>query len=81
MYKATLDGLEEVAIKLMKPEAANSESSIEKFVDEIDILRACRNAHIVTFIGAWANEVQACLLISSLTYGSSKLSMHHGWHV
>ena len=48
-----------IAIKLMKPETANSNSSIRRFVAEIDILRACRHAHVVTFVGAWANEVHA----------------------
>ncbi|KAK9787355.1 hypothetical protein WJX73_003664 [Symbiochloris irregularis] len=56
VYKGIMDGVNEVAIKLLKPETQNSASSIDKFIAEIDVLRACRDQHIVTFNGAWANK-------------------------
>ena len=59
MYKAELDGVTEVAIKLLKPETATSDSSARKFLAEIDVLRACRNQHVVAFLGAWAQKVGA----------------------
>ena len=56
MYKAELDGVSEVAVKLLKPETMASESSSRKFLAEIDVLRACRDQHIVAFLGAWAHK-------------------------
>ena len=57
VYKAQLDGVDEVAIKLLKPETAADDSSARQFLAEIDVLRACRNQHVVTFLGAWAQKV------------------------
>ncbi|KAK9812352.1 hypothetical protein WJX73_004586 [Symbiochloris irregularis] len=56
VYKGVMDGVNDVAIKLMKPETLSSGSSIQKFIAEIDVLRACRDQHIVAFAGAFANE-------------------------
>ncbi|KAK9799778.1 hypothetical protein WJX73_006089 [Symbiochloris irregularis] len=56
VYKGLLDGDLEVAIKLMKPDQSYASSSIAKFIAEIDVLRACRDMHIVAFNGAWASE-------------------------
>ena len=52
-----LDGVVEVAVKLMRPEISGSESSLQKFVAEIDLLRACRHANIVAFLGAFHQDV------------------------
>ncbi|KAK9812104.1 hypothetical protein WJX73_006928 [Symbiochloris irregularis] len=56
VYKGVMDGDLEVAVKLMKPEKDDATASISKFCAEIDLLRACRDEHIVSFKGAWANE-------------------------
>ncbi|KAK9805402.1 hypothetical protein WJX73_001387 [Symbiochloris irregularis] len=56
VYKGVMDGVNDVAIKLMKHDMVNSSSNIAKFLAEIDVLRACRDQHIVAFNGAWANE-------------------------
>ena len=45
-----------MAVKLLKPETMASESSSRKFLAEIDVLRACRDQHIVAFLGAWAHK-------------------------
>ena len=58
VYKANLDGMNDVAIKLLKPETVGSESSVRKFLAEIDVLRACRDPHIVAFYGGWAQKVR-----------------------
>ncbi|KAK9811928.1 hypothetical protein WJX73_000424 [Symbiochloris irregularis] len=56
VYKAVMDGVNEVAIKLLKPETTNTPSAISNFIAEIEILRAARDDHVVAFRGAWANE-------------------------
>ena len=75
VYKATLDGVSDVAVKFLKPEAADQASSIEKFVAEIDVLRACRDTHVVGFLGAWAHNVSIsaahCGAISRRILGST----------
>ena len=50
--------MNDVAIKLLKPETVGSESSVRKFLAEIDVLRACRDPHIVAFYGGWAQKVR-----------------------
>lgn len=57
-----LDGVNEIAIKLLKPEDQNNparvgKSTMTKFVSEMNVLRACRDAHIVSFQGAWVHPV------------------------
>ena len=61
VYKAELDGVSEVALKLLKPETVASDSSSRKFLAEIDVLRACRDQHIVAFLGAWAHKASNSL--------------------
>ena len=57
VYRAKLDGVTDVAVKVLKPDAASKASVLQNFVAEVDILRACRHPHIVNFVGAWADEV------------------------
>lgn len=57
VYKAVLDTVNHVAVKFLNPERANSTSAMKAFGVEIDILRACRNVHVVSFVGAWACQV------------------------
>lgn len=61
VYKAKLDGFNEVAVKVLAAEAASPEENMRRLCEEIDIMRACRDPHIVLFIGAWAHKVpQPC---------------------
>lgn len=55
-----LDGIDEVAVKFLKPEASQQEGSIKKFIAEIDILQACRDTRIVSFLGAYTQNVGDC---------------------
>lgn len=75
VYKGLMDGVNDVAIKLLKPETKDSAASIEKFIAEIDVLRACRDQHIVGFMGAWANQVRYSTL-----YSGSLESVPRGTH-
>ena len=55
VYKATLGGVQTVAVKVFTDQAsteAASASKSEEFQREIAILKACRDKNIVTFIGA-----------------------------
>ena len=63
MYRAKLDGINDVAVKILKSDlgAAHQASALQGFLAEIDIMRACRDTHIVGFLGAWANDVSAIL--------------------
>ncbi|KAK9808198.1 hypothetical protein WJX73_008032 [Symbiochloris irregularis] len=56
VYKGVMDGVYDVAIKLLKPEAISATDGIQDFLAEIDVLRACRDEHVVAFRGAWANQ-------------------------
>ena len=58
VYKARLDKIQDVAVKVLNSQAADRDSnSMTKFVSEIEILKACRHANIVQFVGAFASEV------------------------
>ena len=58
MYKATLDGAQEVAVKFMRPDISSLADSLRRFQTEITIMRACRDSpFIVSFLGAWVHEV------------------------
>ena len=48
MFKATLDGVQTVAVKQLLEQ---NEYQQHKFVNEISILRSCRNENIVCFLG------------------------------
>ncbi len=48
MFKATLDGVQTVAVKQLLEQ---NEYQQHKFVNEIAILRSCRNENIVCFLG------------------------------
>lgn len=67
VYKGVMDGVYDVAIKLLKPEAVGATDGIHNFLAEIDVLRACRDEHVVAFRGAWANEVGAASNFASLS--------------
>lgn len=67
VYKARLDGMSDVAIKIMQPESAHQLDHKRKFYKEIEILRACRDRHVVGFVGAFVDEVSSWLSTSSQT--------------
>lgn len=48
VFKARLDGIEDVAVKLLHSEEAE-QAQTSKFVDEIRIIMRCNNANIVAF--------------------------------
>ena len=62
VYKAKMDGALDVAVKFLKPEAAEQAQGIMKFVAEIDIMRACSHPNILSFLGAWAHQVAGQML-------------------
>ena len=48
VFKATLDGVQTVAVKQLLERSPYQQ---QKFVNEIAILRSCRNENIVCFLG------------------------------
>lgn len=75
VYRAKLDGFNEVAVKVLAAESDSpAEERMRMFLEEINIMRACRDPHIVLFIGAWAHKVtQGCL--ASVPFGVSAASL------
>ena len=60
MYKATIGGVQTVAVKVFTDQVSTTAASAsrkEEFQREIAILKACRDKNIVTFIGA---SLQVC---------------------
>jgi hypothetical protein len=55
VFKATLDGVQTVAVKQLLEQ---NEYQQHKFVNEIAILRSCRNENIVCFLG---EKIVICL--------------------
>lgn len=51
VFRATLDGVQTVAVKQLLEQ---NQYQQQKFVNEIAILRSCRNENIVCFLGEWA---------------------------
>ena len=60
VYKAKLDGSEEVAVKFFNPaEISGSLSSHRRrFEEEIQIMRMCQHPNIVGFLGCWVMSVR-----------------------
>lgn len=57
VYKALLDDVMEVAVKFLKNEGAEGvATNLRQFASEVDIMRACRDPHIVNFLGAWIDQ-------------------------
>lgn len=57
VYKARLDGISNVAVKILKPEGHTNAQLRENFRKEISILSACRDPNIVLFLGAFQMPV------------------------
>lgn len=55
VYKAELDGVEEVAIKFIVPSEA---FSMQNLPAELAISCACRHENVCRFIGAWLQKVR-----------------------
>ena len=62
VLRATLDGVQTVAVKQLLEQ---NEYQQQKFVNEIAILRSCRNENIVCFLGEWATWCMGTLTASS----------------
>lgn len=81
VYKARLDGVTDVAIKFLKPEAhgLNSGDGAGRFFAEVNVLRAARNKYILMFMGAWLHEVipqSSKIPPSNSVLGGTGLRMH-----
>lgn len=62
VYKANLDGnVREVAVKFLAPPRDDEDAihHMRKFAKEVSVLHACRDASIVSFLGAWLQQVCA----------------------
>ena len=57
VYKARLDDVRDVAVKLLNPGTADADLTLQKFVREVNIMRACCDRNIVSLLGAWARHV------------------------
>lgn len=73
MFKGKLDEVNDVAIKFLNPDIADKTSSIYQFSREIDIMRACRAVNIVSFMGAWVQQV--CIIAFKLALPSHHLQL------
>lgn len=54
VYKARLDEVKDVAVKFLLPCDLHL---IQQFAAEVDLCRACRDENLVTFTGAWFQQV------------------------
>lgn len=65
VYKATLDATSgagnEVAVKVLQPEAGE----MQRFEEEVSIMRACQDKRIVEFYGAFISQVGGVLHLLS----------------
>ena len=68
MFKGTLDGIHDVAIKIVSP--AESQREFELLQTEIAILRSCNNTNIVKFHGVCVKEVEVWIVMELLEKGS-----------
>ena len=58
VFKATLDDIQTVALKVLNVDTeAPTKNQLQKFQDEINVIRACRFEHIVRFLGSWTEDV------------------------
>lgn len=69
-----LDGMSDVALKLLDPKAAGSDPAAaeRQFLAEIDIMRASRHANIVSFIGGFPR--MRCRIARALTLRTARMS-------
>ncbi|KAK9786694.1 hypothetical protein WJX73_003661 [Symbiochloris irregularis] len=77
VYKAVLDGYEDVAVKFVPPNAMTSaEQQGINVQSEISIMRACRHHNIVGFFGAWLDESKVYCVMELMEHGdlTSKLA-------
>lgn len=66
MYKAVRAGVSEVACKVMRLdllEGTEREQQLEAFMREAATLKACRDQHILMFLGACLKVCTICLCL------------------
>ncbi|KAK9812471.1 hypothetical protein WJX73_002627 [Symbiochloris irregularis] len=57
VYKGVLDGFKPVAIKFLHPATCPATSShTARFMEEVNLLRACKDRNVVELKGAWAQQ-------------------------
>ena len=61
VFKAELDKVKTVAVKFL---AGQDLPTIRQFAAEVDMMRACRDNNIVSFCGAWLQQVSFPPIIS-----------------
>ena len=71
VFKAELDKVKTVAVKF---HSGQDLPTMKQFAVEVDIMRACRDDNIVTFLGAWLQQVSALLIIRTALSASIALS-------
>ena len=60
VYKARLDGVHNVAVKFLHSNTTeHKQESLQRFADEVSIIRESRDANVVSFRGAWLSSVSA----------------------
>ena len=50
VFKAELDNVKTVAVKFL---SGRDLPTMKQFAEEVDIMRACRDDNVVSFLGAW----------------------------
>lgn len=55
VFKAKLDACKEVAVKFL---AGRDLPTMKQFATEVDMMRACRNENITSFLGAWLMQAR-----------------------
>ncbi|DBA77294.1 TPA: hypothetical protein ACH3X2_000816 [Trebouxia sp. C0005] len=67
VFKATLDGVQTVAVKQLLEQ---NDYQQHKFVNEIAILRSCRNENIVCFLGVMMQPQSMSLIMEYVPHGN-----------
>ncbi|KAK9792052.1 hypothetical protein WJX73_007208 [Symbiochloris irregularis] len=99
VYKGQLDGYKPVAIKFLHTAAfdidpSKLESNAGRFLQEVDLLRACRDNNVVEFLGAWVQqdlayivlELMHCDLMRAIAHEEGSMSVESskprqlGWY-
>eukprot|EP00884_Botryococcus_braunii_P000235 jgi/Botrbrau1/10211/Bobra.0362s0001.1 len=68
VLKGLLDGIHEVAIKVFKD--ASDSSQFRTFLQEVELLKHCRNSQIVQFIGYVHNQREIWLVMEYMSGGN-----------
>lgn len=56
VYKAILDDVQIVALKVLHIDSAGTQKAQRQFQEEINVMRACRHDNIVRFLGSYLSE-------------------------